>query len=141
VTALYARCVTRGDSAAAKKALALHQREHIAWERDTVWRTMLNHARGAGPDRANGAIVDGTPRVVGAEEEKALLDVPSPLGRVKVTKRVVSLLVAIAAGVALLNVQAVDGEEASRCLAVLVFCTILWATEVYYLFAVLQEIG
>jgi phosphate transporter len=127
VTVLYTRCITQGDRTAAEKALSLHQREHVAWERDTVWRTMLNHARGATEESV---VVEGTPRVVNAEEEKGLVNVPTPLGRLKVTKQQVSFLIAVVVGIVLLNVSVVEGIEASRCLAVLVFCTILWATEV-----------
>jgi len=39
----------------------------------------------------------------------------------------------IAAGaifVALLNVKVVNGVEANRCFAILVLCTVLWASEV-----------
>jgi phosphate transporter len=128
VTALYARCVTRGDSEAAQKTLRLHQREHVAWERDTVWRTMLSQTRGAG--NTDEGVVEGTPRVVNPIEEKPLVSLRTPLGRIKVTKKVVSVIVALATLVILLNVQVVDGVEANRCLAILAFATILWATEV-----------
>jgi hypothetical protein len=44
-----------------------------------------------------------------------------------------SLLVAIVALAILLGVPMLESEEASRCLAILVFATILWATEVRFL--------
>jgi phosphate transporter len=132
VTELYARCVMNGDGEGAEKALRLHQREHVAWERDTVWRTMLTQARGSGPDTDGGAIVEGTPRMVYHEEEKPLVGVPTPLGRFNITKRKVSLLAAVVTGTVLLNLHVVDGIEASRCFAILMFCTILWATEVSF---------
>jgi phosphate transporter len=48
----------------------------------------------------------------------------------KLTKRKLVLLLAILLFVVLLNVRMVDGKEANRCLAILIFATILWATEV-----------
>lgn len=48
----------------------------------------------------------------------------------KLTKRKIYLLLAIIVFAVLLNMQLVEGEEANRCLAILIFSTILWATEV-----------
>lgn len=124
---LYTRCVTNGDASAATQALKQHQREHIAWERDTVWRTMINQAR-RGADDAT--VLEGTPRVVPVEEKKGVVEIQTRMGRIKITKKMVSLVVAVVVGTVLLNVQTLEGAEASRCLAVLVFCTIMWATEV-----------
>jgi phosphate transporter len=123
---LYAKCVTRGDIAAAKQHLKLHQRENIAWERDTVWRQMIGKER-----RGEG---NGQPKAIGAslmkEDESGLLDVGTPMGRFRLTKKKISILIAAAVFATLLNVQTVDGVEANRCFALLTFCTIMWATEV-----------
>ena len=80
---LYARCVTRGDTSAARRQLRMNQREHIAWERDTVWRQMVGQARrGEEPD---------TIRTLGGtlllEPEKGLLDVTTPVGHMKLTRK------------------------------------------------------
>ncbi|KAJ7816533.1 SPX domain-containing protein [Mycena olivaceomarginata] len=45
---LYTKCVARGDRAVARQQLKLHQRENIAWERDTVWRQMIGRERRGG---------------------------------------------------------------------------------------------
>ncbi|KAF8638963.1 hypothetical protein AX17_001824 [Amanita inopinata Kibby_2008] len=45
LTDLYAKCVTQNDHARAKAQLRSHQREQIAWERDTVWRLMIGKER------------------------------------------------------------------------------------------------
>lgn len=128
---LYTRCVTRGDPTAARRQLKMVQREHIAWERDTVWRQMIGHAR-----RGEGE--PGTVRTLGGtllvEPEKGLLDVQTPAGHLKLTWRQIHLLIAITVFVVLLNVNTLASEEASRCLAVLVFATIMWATEAQPLF-------
>lgn len=127
---LYTKCVTRGDHHAAQRQLRLHQREHIAWERDTVWRQMIGNAR-RGATEESPAALGGT---LVLEPEKGLLDVRTKAGHLRLTMKHVYLLVSLVVFVILLNVQAVDGVEASRCLAVLVFATIMWATEAIPLF-------
>ncbi|KAL1949912.1 hypothetical protein VTO73DRAFT_8793 [Trametes versicolor] len=128
---LYARCVTHGDAVEGRRQLKLHQREHIAWERDTVWRQMIGHARRGGSDDAGMATMGGTLII---EPEQGLLNVQTPLGRVKLTTKMLYAVVAVVVFVVLLNVQTVDGAEANKCMAILVFATILWATEAIPLF-------
>jgi phosphate transporter len=78
--------------------------------------------------------INGLGALMGAtlvqQEENSLIGVPTPLGTLKLTKKTVSLTVAIVVFVALLMMDVVAGEEANKCFAVLVFSTIVWATEV-----------
>ncbi|EMD33375.1 hypothetical protein CERSUDRAFT_117988 [Gelatoporia subvermispora B] len=127
---LYTRCVTRGDAAAAQRQLKVHVREHIAWERDTVWRQMIGQARRG--EAAEGLTVGGGSLVI--EPEKAAVDVRTRFGQIRVTLGQVYALVAVVVFVVLLNVQVVQGAEANRCFAILVLATILWATEAIPLF-------
>ncbi|KAF8885479.1 SPX domain-containing protein, partial [Infundibulicybe gibba] len=126
--ALYTKCVTRGDATMAKQQLRLHQRENIAWERDTVWRQMIGRER-----RGEG---EGEPKAIGGtlitpeEEEVKKLRF---LG-VRVTKKKIFMTISAIVFAVLLNVQTVAGEEANRCFAILTFCTVLWATEAIPLF-------
>ncbi|KAI0353693.1 Sodium/sulfate symporter [Trametes cingulata] len=129
---LYAHCVTHGDTVEARRQLKLHQREHIAWERDTVWRQMISQARRGGGNDDNGMITMGGSLIV--EPEQGLLNVQTPVGRVKLTSKMLYAVIAVVVFLVLLNVQVVDGTEANKCLAVLVFATILWATEAIPLF-------
>jgi phosphate transporter len=115
-----------GDKSEALQQLKLYQREHIAWERNTVWRQMIGRQR-RGTINGLGALMGAT---LVQQEESSLIDVPTPLGNLKLTKKTVSLTVAIVVFVALLMMDVVAGEEANKCFAVLVFSTILWATEV-----------
>ena len=123
---LYAHCVTKEDVSAAQRQLKLHQREHIAWERDTVWRQMIGRER-------RGEI-DGHLETVGGtladQQEAKAVQIPTPLGRLKLKRRHIWQAIAVAVFLTLLRVQSVDGDEANRCFAILVFATILWATEV-----------
>ncbi|KAJ7082710.1 SPX domain-containing protein [Mycena belliarum] len=127
---LYAKCVTRGDRGLAKQQLRLHQREHIAWERDTVWRQMIGRARHGSGDAAGATLQDEE------QEEDGKPGVVLRWGRLRfrVTKKKLAMLFAVAVFVALLNNQTVEGREANRCFAVLMFCTVLWATEAIPLF-------
>jgi phosphate transporter len=133
--ALYGTCVTRGDTTVAKQQLKLYQREHIALERDTVWRLMIGRARRgeAGLVNGNGGIETGGATLVvdvGDEQEGVLVQVRTPAGIFRLTRRELAVMCAVAVFAVMLNVRIVDGVEANRCLGILVFCTILWATEV-----------
>lgn len=123
---LYAHCVTKEDVSAAQRQLKLHQREHIAWERDTVWRQMIGRERRGEAD-GHLETVGGTLEV---QQEAEAVQIPTPLGRLKLKRRHIWQAIAVAVFLTLLNVQSVDGDEANRCFAILIFATILWATEV-----------
>ncbi|KAL8931326.1 MAG: hypothetical protein Q9211_007048, partial [Gyalolechia sp. 1 TL-2023] len=47
VERLYADVLTQGDLDMAKRELRLHLREHVVWERNTVWREMIGIERKA----------------------------------------------------------------------------------------------
>jgi hypothetical protein len=119
---LYAKCVTHGDTAAAQRYLKLHLREHIAWERDTVWRQMIGRERRGEGGTPLGAPVDTT-------EEKAF-EVRTRVGRFRFSRRSAWVVLSTLIFFILLNVQTIEEEEANRCFAVLVFVILLWATEV-----------
>lgn len=125
---LYAKCITHGDKIAALQQLKLHQRENIAWERDTVWRQMIGRERRG---ENNGEV-----NVIGAtlitDDPTSLIAIPTPVGRFKLTQKKIFLVIAVAVFVALLNVEILSEPEANRCFAILVFSTIMWATEVLH---------
>ncbi|KAF8468533.1 SPX-domain-containing protein [Russula ochroleuca] len=123
---LYAKCVMDGDTAAAQRYLKLNLREHIAWERDTVWRQMIGRERRGEGGTPLGAPVDTT-------EEKAF-EVHTRVGRVRLSRRKTWIIISALIFAILLNVSIVEGDEANRCFAVLVFATLLWATEAIPLF-------
>ena len=97
---LYAKCVSHGDRATAKQQLRLHKREHIAWERDTVWRQMIGRARRGDSDteRAPGAVLVKEP-------PPPLFAIPTPIGRIRITKGTIASLVALFVFIVLLNTQ------------------------------------
>jgi phosphate transporter len=77
---------------------------------------------------------DGTVKAIGAsiigDDESGLMELPTPVGRFRLTKKKISIVVAVGVFAMLLNVQTIEGVEANRCLAILIFSTIMWATEV-----------
>ncbi|KAF9448494.1 Sodium/sulfate symporter [Macrolepiota fuliginosa MF-IS2] len=126
---LYARCLTRGDKTAAKQQLRLYQRENIAWERDTVWRQMVGRER-----RGDGSRVDLAGAMLVKEPEKPLVDIATPVGHFMITGKLIWGAIAIAIFAVLSNVNLVGAEAANNCLAILIFCTVLWASEAIPLF-------
>ena len=138
----YANVVTKGDMEKARQELRLHLREHVVWERNTVWREMIGIERKA--QAANMGIRqtllgnDHDPRkarLQGDDAEEATKEVHTPIGRYRCPKFLLSssfyILVAIIAIFAvLLIVPIMDKPEQQNCLAMVVFVSLLWATEV-----------
>jgi len=121
---LYTKCVARGDRSLAQQQLRLHQRENIAWERDTVWRQMI------GRERRGEGVQDTAGATLVQEPEPTIVDVPTPVGKFRITKRKILKVMAIAVLFLCLNIEFISIPEANRCLAILITCTFLWATEV-----------
>ena len=142
----YAEVVTKGDVEKARQELRLHLREHVVWERNTVWREMIGIERKA--QAANMGIRqtmlghDTDPRkarLQGDEPETATKEVTTPIGRYRCPRFLLSstfyiLLAIIAIFVVLLVVPIMDKPEEQNCLAMVVFVSLLWATEAIPLF-------
>lgn len=128
----YTKCVARGDHQQAVRQLRSHQREHIVWERDTVWRQMIGKARRG--DQNDHTQPLGALTKEDEQSTDALVSLPRTCGGIALTKKHLFLTIAVAAFALLLGVQPLEAVETSHCLAVLVFATILWATEAIPLF-------
>jgi phosphate transporter len=139
----YADVVTQGDVALAKKELRLHLREHVVWERNTVWREMIGIERKA--QAANmglrrtllGADNDPTKaRLQGDDDVVAdMKELSTPVGRFRcpswlLSSTMYTLLLIIAIFFIMLYVPIMKQTEQQNCLAMLVFVSLLWATEV-----------
>ncbi|KAL8895077.1 MAG: hypothetical protein Q9192_003859 [Flavoplaca navasiana] len=144
---MYADIITQGDLELAKRELRLHLREHVVWERNTVWREMIGIERkaqaanmglrrtllGGDHDPANARLQGDEPDELGTKE------VVTPVGRVRCPHWLLNsaffiLLAIIAIFVVLLVVPIMEKPEQQNCLALLVFVSLLWATEVIPLF-------
>ena len=138
----YADVITQGDVELAKRELRLHLREHVVWERNTVWREMIGIERKA--QAANmglrrtllGGDHDTNARLQGDEpDEMGTKEVETPVGRVRCPHWLLNsafwlLLIIIAIFAVLLSVPIMEKPEQQNCLALLAFVSLLWATEV-----------
>ena len=140
---IYADVVTKGDLGLAKKELRLHLREHVVWERNTVWREMIGIERKA--QAANLGIrqtlLGGTQGVGDGQKQgdeldiEATKEVSTPVGKYTCPRWLFSstfftLLVIIAIFAVLLVTPIMSSTQQQNCLAMLVFVSLLWATEV-----------
>lgn len=138
----YADVVTQGDVTVAKKELRLHLREHVVWERNTVWREMIGIERKA--QAANMGLIrtllgpDNHPakaRLQGDDEETAMKELDTLVGRIWLPTWILSstmlvLIIIVAVFFVMLYIPIFQKVEQQNCLAMLVFVSLLWATEV-----------
>ena len=142
----YADVITKGDVARARRELRLHLREHVVWERNTVWREMIGIERKAqaanmglrrtllgGDDDPSKARLQGD-----EQDEMATKEYSTPLGKYRCPRWLFSstfftLLGILAVFVVLLVVPIMKAPEQQNCLAMLVFVSLLWATEVSHM--------
>lgn len=147
VESIYAEIVTKGDIGLARRELRLHLREHVVWERNTVWREMIGIERKAqaanfgikhtllgGNDDSSKARLQGDSNLLGETKE-----VVTPVGRYRCPRWLFSstffaLVVIIGIFVVLLTVPIMKKPEQQNCLAMLVLVSLLWATESIPLF-------
>ncbi|OJK02733.1 hypothetical protein ASPACDRAFT_75849 [Aspergillus aculeatus ATCC 16872] len=146
IEAVYAEVITTGNLPLAKRELRLHLREHVVWERNTVWREMIGIERKA--QAANVGIRrtllggDDDPaaaRRQGDEQETKGTVVRTPIGVYHLPQWVCSLsfgtlVFILVVFTTLLSVPILEKPEQQNCLAMLVFVSLLWATEVIPLF-------
>ncbi|ORY77737.1 Na+/dicarboxylate, Na+/tricarboxylate and phosphate transporter [Protomyces lactucae-debilis] len=125
-TKMYAK-VTSNDFETAKKELKTYLREHVVWERNTVWREMINIER-----RAEAASVNQFRSLLGQDTGNAKST--NKLSVVLRNPTLWTLLVIFGVFIALLFLPTLEAVEQSNCLALLIFVSLLWATEVIPLF-------
>lgn len=139
---VYGDVVTSGNMQLAKRELRLHLREHVVWERNTVWREMIGIERKAQAANVGirrtllgGAEDPAAARRQGDEHEIKVAEVKTPIGRYRVPEWICSLnfgtlVFVLAVFAVLLSVPIMKQPEQQNCLAMLVFVSLLWATEV-----------
>ncbi|BFZ56485.1 low-affinity phosphate transporter [Savitreella phatthalungensis] len=132
VVAWYAG-MTRDTLEQARKELKAHLREHVVWERNTVWREMINIER-----RTEAASVNQFRSLLAAKDEAPKI-VRTPLGRYQIppvflNSTLWTLFGCLAVFFGLIYLPTLQSIEQSNCLAILVFASLLWATEVIPLF-------
>ncbi|KAJ2967140.1 hypothetical protein NUW58_g10511 [Xylaria curta] len=141
----YANIVTQGDQASAKKALRSHLREHVVWERNTVWRDLIGMERRAEAASFGkgflGASDDGTKARRQGDDVPAvsMRKITTPFGRFSCPawlfgSTIPTILAILVVFIVLLIVPILEQPEQQACLALLVFVSLLWATEAIPLF-------
>lgn len=133
----YYALITQTSIEVAKKDLKTYLREHVVWERNTVWREMINIER-----RAEAASVSQFRSLLGGASTPTsheLQVVTTPIGKYRVPRFLANptlwtLLLIIGIFLLLVFLPTLDSPEQSNCLALLVFVSLMWATEVIPLF-------
>jgi phosphate transporter len=134
----YADVVTGGDAELAKKDLRSHLREHVVWERNTVWRDLIGiERRGEAASLGQTLLGQGRSAARHGDEFQAVSSrtVSTPVGRFNLPLwlfdgSMYTLLGSIVVFLLLLLLPILEKPEQQNCLALLVFVSILWATEV-----------
>jgi len=139
----YAHVVSKGDINAARRELRLHLREHVVWERNTVWREMIGVER-----KAQAANMGIRRTLLGGDHDpsKARLqgddpdgfetkEVMTPVGRLTCPRWLFSstfftLMIILAIFIVLLVVPIMDEPVEQNCLALVILVSLMWATEV-----------
>jgi anion transporter len=137
----YADVALQGDIELAKKDLRSHLREHVVWERNTVWRDLIGLERRAEAARLGQSLLgQGTDniakRLQGDDDQKAQ---GTRLGPVVLptwlaNSSIWTLFLSIAVFFIVLFVPIMEKPEQQNCLALLIFVSMLWATETIPLF-------
>ncbi|KAH7058395.1 SPX domain-containing protein [Linnemannia elongata] len=125
---IYAKIFTNGDTEVAKRSLKMHLKEHMVWERNTIWRDMIG--------------IERKSQAVGVRPSSGLKTAPitinTPFGSIEfpewLTRDVWTLLFCCLVFAVLLHVELFEGPEQQNCFAILVFASLLWATESLPLF-------
>ncbi len=143
VERVYAGVITKGDIERARRELRLHLREHVVWERNTVWREMIGIERkaqaanmglrrtllGGDTDQSNNRLQGDEPG------DMATKELDTPIGRYRCPRWLFSstffmLITILVVFIILLVIPIMKKPEQQNCLAMLVFVSLLWATEV-----------
>ncbi|KAF2966024.1 hypothetical protein GQX73_g7558 [Xylaria multiplex] len=141
----YANIVTQGDEVLAKKDLRSHLREHVVWERNTVWRDLIGMERRAEAASLGKGLLsasnDGIKVRLQGDDAPAVAtrEISTPLGRFTCPAWVfgssmLTTLAIIVVFLVFLMVPIIEKPEQQACLAMLIFVSLLWATEAIPLF-------
>ncbi|KAF1808631.1 plasma membrane phosphate transporter-like protein Pho87 [Eremomyces bilateralis CBS 781.70] len=142
----YAHMLPSQDESLAKRELRLHLREHVVWERNTVWREMIGierRAQAANMGIRNTMLGQETDpakaRLQGDEVEPTTKVIQTPLGEYNVPIWLLSKTIYVLIGIwaiflALLFIPIMRMPEQQNCLALVVIVSLLWATEAIPLF-------
>ena len=78
---LYADIATQGDQDFALKQLKAHLREHVVWERNTVWRELIGLERRGWGGAGSGKRIGTDVPIVEGQLGETKTEVVTPVGR------------------------------------------------------------
>ena len=141
----YTDIVTNGDADTAVRDLRSHLREHVVWERNTVWRDLIGMERRAEAASLGHALLgrDTDPQKTRLQGDDEIVlpttEITTPLGRLicptwLLTSATFSLIIIVGIFFAMLYIPIMSKPEQQNCLAMLVLVSLLWATEALPLF-------
>ncbi|CAK7909309.1 low-affinity phosphate transporter Pho91p [[Candida] anglica] len=134
LTKIYALICNHGeDLETARSELSIHLREHVVWERNTVWRDMIGMERKTQAANSN-AISRGQRGKDGANEKNGSGKSATSLNMSIKNPRVIKALVIAAVFILLLNLSFFDDRQQQHCFALLIVASLLWASETIPLF-------
>ena len=126
VVTFYANLTTDGNIDRAVTELGHYLREFVIWERNTIWRDMVGKERrvtAAGVKRVS------TPTLV----PRYRMNVPG-FGLVAIKAEIIQFLLFTGLFLLLSSLSTFDTLEKSRCFAIVIYASLLWAFEVMPLF-------
>ena len=134
----YATIATNGNLVDARRDLRLHLREHVVWERNTVWRDMIGierRAQAANVGALKHLVPEKASRKIGDEIRTLRSIFRTPFGQVDVPDWLCQpstwcLILSLVTFTVLLSTSIMAEPEQQNCLAMVVLVSLLWATEV-----------
>ncbi|CAH2352736.1 low-affinity phosphate transporter Pho91p [[Candida] railenensis] len=138
LTQLYALiCNHQGEEGLeiAKQELSIHLREHVVWERNTVWRDMIGLERKTYGANSSGLAGKRNARGDGeAGNEKNSGKSATSLNFTLKNPSIIKGLVIFATFLILFNISIFEDKQQEHCFALLIVASLLWATETIPLF-------
>lgn len=126
---LYALICNHGDDLeTAKSELSIHLREHVIWERNTVWRDMIGIERKtyAANSKLSNNNRNNNEKDAGNAKSNFNISIRNP----RVTKLVLIIIITTI----LINFSPFEDTPQKNCFALLICASLLWATEAIPLF-------
>ncbi|CAN6639408.1 low-affinity phosphate transporter Pho91p [Trichomonascus vanleenenianus] len=131
----YAKVATGGNLKDANQQLRLHLREHVVWERNTVWRDMIGMERrtqAVVPQKGAAGVAGGATVVTEQPEYLRIGKYQVPAWLFSGT--CLKLLGIFIIFLSLVSFPVFESLAQSHCLSVVVTASLLWATEAMPLF-------
>ncbi|KAK6465490.1 SPX domain-containing protein [Scheffersomyces coipomensis] len=128
---LYALICNHGDDLeVAKSELSIHLREHVVWERNTIWRDMI------GLERKGYAANNRNEKINDNDNNKTISNNQSIKNfNISITNPIILKLIIVSTiTLILLNFSPFSDDAQKHCFALLICASLLWATEAIPLF-------